>query len=72
MQSNAKLLGAPKLTIAMLAYPGMYLQDLVGLLTMFEALMRRAATFIWFEKRLSGFAPCRVFPSTGRRREKQP
>lgn len=30
MQSNAKLLGGPKLTIAMLAYPGMYLQDLVG------------------------------------------
>lgn len=50
MQNNANLMGGPKLTIAMLAYPGMYLQDLVGPLTMFEALMNRDIHLVWKTK----------------------
>lgn len=50
MQSNANLLGGSKITIAMLAYPGMYLQDLVGPLTMFEALMNRDIHLVWKTK----------------------
>lgn len=47
MQGNASLLGGAKLTIAMLAYPGMYLQDLVGPLTMFESLLNRDIHLVW-------------------------
>jgi cyclohexyl-isocyanide hydratase len=50
MQRHANLLGGAKLTIAMLAYPGMYLQDLVGPLTMFEALMNRDIHLVWKTK----------------------
>jgi cyclohexyl-isocyanide hydratase len=37
----------PKLEIGMLVYPGMFLQDLVGPLTMFEALMNRDIHLLW-------------------------
>jgi cyclohexyl-isocyanide hydratase len=37
----------PQLTIAMLVYPGMFLQDLVGPLAMFEALMKRDIHLVW-------------------------
>jgi cyclohexyl-isocyanide hydratase len=50
MQSNANLMGGAKLKIAMLAYPGMFLQDLVGPLTMFEALMNRDIHLVWKDK----------------------
>jgi cyclohexyl-isocyanide hydratase len=37
----------PKLEIGLLIYPGMFLQDLVGPLTMFEALMNRDIHLLW-------------------------
>jgi cyclohexyl-isocyanide hydratase len=50
MKRAENLMGGPKLTIAMLTYPGMYLQDLVGPLTMFEALMNRDIHLVWKNK----------------------
>lgn len=47
MQRYAKLTGGPKLTIGMLVYPGMFLQDLVGPLTVFEALMNKEIHLLW-------------------------
>jgi cyclohexyl-isocyanide hydratase len=47
MQKYADLTGGPKLTIAMLVYPGMFLQDLVGPLAMFESLMNREIHLVW-------------------------
>jgi len=44
---HAKLLAGPKLTIAMMPYPGMFLQDLIGPLTMFEALLNRDIFLVW-------------------------
>jgi cyclohexyl-isocyanide hydratase len=41
MERYAPLIGGPKVTIGMLVYPGMFLQDLVGPLTVFEALMNK-------------------------------
>ncbi len=41
MQKYRHLWDGPKLEIGMLVYPGMFLQDLVGPLTVFEALMNR-------------------------------
>lgn len=41
------LTGGDKITIGMLVYPGMFLQDLVGPLTMFEALMNRDIHLVW-------------------------
>lgn len=37
----------PQLQIGLLVYPGMFLQDLVGPLTMFEALMKRDIHLLW-------------------------
>jgi len=37
----------PTLEIGLLVYPGMFLQDLVGPLTMFEALMNRRIHLLW-------------------------
>lgn len=50
MAKYADLMGGKKLTIAMIAYPGMFLQDLVGPLTVFEALMNRTIHLIWKDK----------------------
>lgn len=50
MQKYADLLGGKKLTIALMAYPGMFLQDLVGPLTVFEALLNRDIHIIWKDK----------------------
>ncbi|MDX2044361.1 MAG: DJ-1/PfpI family protein [Acidobacteriota bacterium] len=50
MKQAENLMGGAKLKIAMLAYPGMYLQDLVGPLTMFEALMNRDIHLVWKDK----------------------
>lgn len=44
---HAALLSGPKLTIALMPYPGMFLQDLVGPLTLFEALMNRDILLVW-------------------------
>ncbi len=43
----ADLTGGPKLNIGMLVYPGMFLQDLVGPLTVFEALMNKEIHLVW-------------------------
>lgn len=50
MARHARFLEGPKLTIAMLIYPGMFLQDLVGPLTVFEALMNRDIHLVWKDK----------------------
>jgi len=47
MQKYAALTDAPKATIGMLVYPGMFLQDLVGPLTVFESLMNREIHLLW-------------------------
>jgi len=47
MQQYSELLGGPKVTIGMLVYPGMFLQDLVGPLAVFEALMNREIHLLW-------------------------
>jgi cyclohexyl-isocyanide hydratase len=47
MDRYAPLIGGPKITIGMLVYPGMFLQDLVGPLTVFEALMNKEIHLLW-------------------------
>jgi cyclohexyl-isocyanide hydratase len=47
MQHYADLTDHPKVTIGMLVYPGMFLQDLVGPLTMFESLMNKDIHLLW-------------------------
>jgi cyclohexyl-isocyanide hydratase len=47
MQRYAALLSGDKLTIGLVLYPGMFLQDLVGPLTVFEALMNRDIHLLW-------------------------
>jgi cyclohexyl-isocyanide hydratase len=47
MHKYDALTGGPKLTIGMLVYPGMFLQDLVGPLVVFEALMNREIHLLW-------------------------
>lgn len=42
------------LKIAMLIYPGMFLQDLVGPLAMFESLMNREIYLVWKDKKPVG------------------
>lgn len=47
MQQYASLTSGPKVIIGMLVYPGMFLQDLVGPLTVFEALMNKEIHLLW-------------------------
>lgn len=47
MQRYAALTDGPKVSIGLLVYPGMFLQDLVGPLTVFEALMNREIHLLW-------------------------
>ncbi|MEQ1765926.1 MAG: DJ-1/PfpI family protein [Methylotenera sp.] len=47
MQRYASLTGGSKVVIGMLVYPGMFLQDLVGPLAVFEALMNRDIHLVW-------------------------
>lgn len=47
MQRYAALTEGPKVTIGLLVYPGMFLQDLVGPLTVFESLMNRDIHLLW-------------------------
>ena len=51
MDKYATLTGGNKLVIAMLVYPGMFLQDLVGPLAMFESLMNREIHLVWKDKK---------------------
>jgi cyclohexyl-isocyanide hydratase len=46
----------PKATIGLVLYPGMFLQDLVGPLTVFEALMNRDIHLLWKSKEPVGQA----------------
>jgi cyclohexyl-isocyanide hydratase len=46
IQKYKHLWDGPKLEIGLLVYPGMFLQDLVGPLTMFEALMKGLSGFL--------------------------
>lgn len=50
MLKYENLMGGKKVTIGMIAYPGMFLQDLVGPLTVFEALMNREIHILWKDK----------------------
>ncbi|MEQ1598634.1 MAG: DJ-1/PfpI family protein [Methylotenera sp.] len=50
MKKYSALAGGDKLVIGMLIYPGMFLQDLVGPLAMFEALMNREIHLVWKDK----------------------
>lgn len=47
MDRYARFMGGEKVTIGMVLYPGMFLQDLVGPLTVFEALMNRDIHLLW-------------------------
>jgi cyclohexyl-isocyanide hydratase len=54
IQKYKHLWDGPKLEIGMLVYPGMFLQDLVGPLTMFEALMNRDIHLLWKNRQQVG------------------
>lgn len=47
MQNYAELTGGTKAIIGMVVYPGMFLQDLIGPLTVFESLMHREIHLLW-------------------------
>lgn len=47
MQKYGSFMEGPKLVIGMVVYPGMFLLDLVGPLTVFEALMNREIHLLW-------------------------
>lgn len=51
MAKYQDLMGGRKLAFGMIAYPGMFLQDFVGPLTVFEALMNRDIHILWKEKK---------------------
>lgn len=47
MQQYGSFMAGPKLTIGLVVYPGMFLLDLIGPLTVFEALMNREIHLLW-------------------------
>jgi len=47
MGRHEALIRFPKATIGLVVYPGMFVQDLVGPLTVFEALMNREIHLLW-------------------------
>jgi cyclohexyl-isocyanide hydratase len=47
IQKYEQLTGGDKLVIGMLVYPSMFLQDLVGPLTVFESLMNKEIHLLW-------------------------
>jgi cyclohexyl-isocyanide hydratase len=47
MQKYGSFMSAPKLVVGIVAYPGMFLQDFVGPLTVFEAVMNREIHLLW-------------------------
>lgn len=65
MQRHQALLSGPRLSIALVPYPGMFLQDLVGPLTMFEALMDRDIHLVWKDTKPIALGPSiTVTPTT--------
>ena len=54
MERYASLTGGDKVVIGMVLYPGMFLQDLVGPLAVFESLMNREIHLLWKDKNLVG------------------
>lgn len=52
MKKYAAFAEGEKVVIGMLVYPGMFLQDLVGPLTMFESLMNRDIHLVWKDKNI--------------------
>ena len=67
MERYAAFMSGPKLTIGMMLYPGMFLQDLVGPLTVFEALMNREIHLLWKRRESVGNeanAPAPLIPVT--------
>jgi cyclohexyl-isocyanide hydratase len=52
MKRYEALTGGKNLKIGMLVYPGMFLQDLVGPLAVFESLMNREIYLIWKNKQV--------------------
>jgi cyclohexyl-isocyanide hydratase len=54
MQRTESFWGGKNVKIAFLVYPGMFLQDLVGPLTVFEALMNREIYLVWKDKETFG------------------
>ncbi|MCD9186431.1 MAG: DJ-1/PfpI family protein [Pyrinomonadaceae bacterium] len=65
MAKYADLMGGDKLMIGMIAYPGMFLPDFVGPLTVFEALMNRDIHIIWKEKKeVSTGSLIKITPNT--------
>ncbi len=50
MKQSENFWGGKKVKIAFLVYPGMFLQDLVGPMTVFEALMNREIYLVWKDK----------------------
>jgi cyclohexyl-isocyanide hydratase len=50
MKRTENFWGGKKVKIAFLVYPGMFLQDLVGPMTVFEALMNREIYLVWKDK----------------------
>lgn len=57
MEKYESLTGGDKLVIGMLVYPGMFLQDLVGPLTVFESLMHKEIHLLWKNTELVGNEP---------------
>jgi cyclohexyl-isocyanide hydratase len=47
MQKYGSFMSATKLVVGIVAYPGMFLQDFVGPITVFEALMNREIHLLW-------------------------
>jgi len=50
MENYSDFTDGKKVKIAMLVYPGMFLQDLVGPLAMFEAMMNQEIHLVWKDK----------------------
>ena len=54
MERYASLTGGDKVVIGMVLYPGMFLQDLIGPLAVFESLMNRDIHLLWKDKSFVG------------------
>ncbi len=57
MQQYAEFSNTPKAVIGMLVYPGMFLQDLVGPLAVFESLMNKEIHLLWKDLSAVGNEP---------------
>jgi cyclohexyl-isocyanide hydratase len=57
MHKYEHLMGGDKLVIGMLVYPSMFLQDLIGPLTVFESLMNKEIHLLWKDTEPVGNEP---------------